>query len=58
MGYPLSLVVANLYMEYLEKKAIDSPLKPRDWKRLVDDTNIIWPHGRESLDKFLAHLNN
>ena len=47
MGSPLSLIVANLYMEYLEKKAIDSStLKPRDWKRYVDNTNIIWPHGR------------
>ena len=51
--------MANLYMEYLEKKDIDSsPLKPRDWKRFVDDTNIIWPHGREILDKFLEDLNN
>ena len=24
----------------------------------MDDTNIIWPHGRESLDKSLTHLNN
>ena len=31
MGSPLSLIVANLYMEYLEKKSIDSStLKPRD----------------------------
>ena len=59
MGSPLSLIVANLYIEYLEKKSIDSStLKSRDWKRYVDDTNIIWPHGRDSLDKFLTHLNN
>ena len=31
MGSPLSPIVANLYMEYLEKKAIDSStLKLRD----------------------------
>ena len=47
MGSSLSPIVANLYLEYLEKKAIySSTLKPRDWKRYVDDTNIIWPHGR------------
>ena len=29
MGSPLSLIVANLYMEYFEKKALESyPLKP------------------------------
>ena len=47
MGYPLSPVVANLYMEYFEKKALDSyPLKTREWKWFVDDTNFIWPRGR------------
>ncbi|XP_072032868.1 uncharacterized protein [Amphiura filiformis] len=40
MGSPVSPVVANLYMEFLEQKAIASaPLtcKPRLWKRYVDD---------------------
>ena len=41
MGSPLSPVVANLYMEAFEKSAIESfPLKPKWWKRFVDDTNI------------------
>jgi hypothetical protein len=47
MGSPLSLVVANLYMENFEKTTIDSyPMKPKLWKRYVDDTHVIWPHGR------------
>lgn len=59
MGSPLSPVVANLYMEHLEKKAFDSfPLKPIGWRRFVDDTNLIWPHGRDSLKEFHDHLNN
>ena len=59
MGYPLSPVVANLYMEAFEKYAIEYfPLKPKWWKRFVDDTNINWPHGKESLDVFLEHLNS
>ena len=59
MGSSLSPVVANLYMEAFEKSAIESfPLKPKWWKRLVDDTNINWPHGKESLDAFLEHLNS
>jgi hypothetical protein len=59
MGSPLSPIVANLFMEKFEKKAIDSyPLKPLRWKRYVDDTNVLWPHGKEELDKFFQHLNN
>jgi hypothetical protein len=59
MGSPLSPVVANLYMENFEKQAIDSyPLKPKMWKRYVDDTYVVWPHGRESLTGFFNHLNS
>jgi predicted GIY-YIG superfamily endonuclease len=59
MGSPLSPIVANLYMESFEKKAIDSyPLKPLRWKRYVDDTNVLWPHGEEELNKFFHHINN
>ena len=59
MGSPLSPVVVNIYMEHFENKSIDSwPLKPRNWKRFVDDTNVIWQHGRENLECFLNHLNS
>ena len=52
-------IVANLYMEYFEGKVLNSYLvKPKVWKRFVDDTNIIWPHGIQNLDTFLVHLNN
>jgi hypothetical protein len=59
MGSPLSPIVANLFMENFEKRALDSfPLKPLRWKRYVDDTNVLWPHGKEELQNFLQHLNN
>ena len=59
MGSPLSTIVATIYMEHFENKAIESfSQKPRQWKRFVDDTNLIWTHGRENLNKFLTHLNN
>ena len=59
MGSPLSPVVANLYMEYFEKKALESyPLNTREWKRFLDDNNFIWPHGRENLDDFHKHINS
>ena len=36
MGSPVSAIVANLYMEFFEKIAIDSlPIKPRLWLRYV-----------------------
>jgi hypothetical protein len=59
MGSPLSPVVANLYMEKFEKQALDSfPLKPKRWKRFVDDTDVVWQHGKENLVFFFNHLNN
>lgn len=58
MGSPLSPIVANLFMEDFEAKALmTSTLKPKLWKRFVDDTFIRWPHGRETLETFKQHLN-
>ena len=38
MGSPLSPVIANIYMEHFEIKAINSfPLTLDEWKRYVDD---------------------
>lgn len=59
MGSPLSPIVANLFMEKFEKKALDSyPLKPKSWVRFVDDTSVNWPHGENELNNFLDHLNS
>jgi len=55
MGSPLSPIMANLYMEYFEKKALESyPLKPAWWKRFVDDTNLKWTHNRE--ETIFSHI--
>ena len=59
MGSPLSPVVANLFMEDFESKALaSSRLLPKLWKRFVDDTGVVWSHGPDELDRFFCHLNN
>ena len=57
MGSPISSIVANLFMEDLEIKAL--PLAPTPstlWKRFVDDTFIIIQ--RTYKESFLQHLNS
>ena len=58
MGSPLSLVIANFYMEESEKNTIEKATqKTACWYRYVDDTFVIWPHGQKRLMEFLEHLN-
>lgn len=46
-------------METFEEEAIQSSdKKPKCWFRYVDDTFVIWPHGKTALGEFLNHLNN
>ena len=59
MGSPVSAVIANLYMEVFEEQALqscDPQLRPRVWKRYVNDTFVI--STRASVDGLLVHLNN
>ncbi|GJQ74604.1 hypothetical protein Trydic_g21461 [Trypoxylus dichotomus] len=57
MGSP-SLVVANLFMEQFYSLAIETAVeKPMVWWRYVDDTFVVWPQGRDKLERFLEHLN-
>ena len=57
MGSLVSPIVANLYMEYLEEKALSTaPHPPRFWHRFVDDTFVI--HKEVNKQDFLQHINN
>ena len=56
MGSPVSAVIANLYMEEFEERAIaaiaTATYKRKIWKRYVDDTFTVL------VDGFLQHLNS
>ena len=57
MGSAVSPIVANLYMEYLEQKALSTvPNPPRFWCRYVDDTFVI--HKEANKQGFLQHINS
>ena len=57
MGSPVSPIVANLYMEYLEQKALSTtPTPPRFWCRYVDDTFVI--HKEDNKQGFLQYINS
>ena len=57
MGSPVSPIVANLYMEYLEQKALSTASQPpRFWCRYVDDTFVI--HKEANKQGFLQHINS
>ena len=55
MGSPVSPIVANLYMEYFERKALCTTSAPRLWITYVDDTFIIQQEDQKQ--NFLEHIN-
>ena len=57
MDSPLSPIIANLYMEAFEDKAINtSPTPPSLWRRFVDDTFVIIKKTHK--DSFISHINS
>ena len=57
MGSPISPIVANLFMEDYEQKAISTaPHPPYFWKRYVDDTFTILESSHKRA--FLDHINS
>ena len=54
---PISPIVANLYMEDFQMRAINtSPQAPLMWKRFVDDTFVIIKAAQKQ--SFLDHINS
>jgi hypothetical protein len=57
MVSPVSPIVANLYMEVFETKALNTAIvKPKAWYRYVDDTFVVI-HEYE-IERFTNHINN
>jgi len=59
MSSPVSPLVADMYMEFLEQKTLTtSPeeYKPKLWKRYVDD--ILEVLKRDAVEGFTEHLNS
>ena len=57
MASLVSPIVANLYMECFERKALSSAINPpRAWFRFVDDTWVIQKQAYKQ--EFLDHINS
>ena len=57
MGSPLSPIIANLYMEAFEEKAINtSPMPPSVWRRFADDNFVIIKKTQK--ESFINHINS
>ena len=57
MGSPVSHIIANLYMEHFERKALQSASHPpKYWFRFVDDTWVI--QQKANKQTFLDHINS
>ena len=57
MGSPLSPIIANIYMEEFETKALSTAPNPSTlWKRFVDDTFVVIQTSHK--EEFFNHLNS
>ena len=58
MGTPVAPAYANIFMGWLEDKALKSfRLQPHTYLRYLDDIFMLWTHGEHTLHLFIEHLN-
>ena len=59
MGTRIAPAFAYLFMGEVERKALEGYVnKPFLWLRFIDDILMVWTHGNEKLDSFIAYLNS
>ena len=58
VGTKFALLYACIFMDYVEMEFLKTQaIKPRQWKRFIDDIFFIWTDSKENLNKFLKDLN-
>ena len=55
MGFPVSPIVANLYVEHFERITLSTATTPRLWMRYMDDTFVF--QQEEYKQNFPEHIN-
>lgn len=59
MGKKWAPHYADIYMAKFEKDALEKcPLKPYFYRRFLDDIFMIWTHGIQAFEEFLAIFNS
>ena len=58
MGTKMAVAFANLFMAEIETKMLNqSNIKPRVWKRYIDDIFSLWDASKQDIDQFIEQAN-
>ena len=58
MGTKMAVSFANIFMAEIETKLIlQSDIKPREWKRYIDDVFSLWDNDKEDVDRFIEQAD-
>ena len=58
MGTKMAPSYANIFMGKLERRLLHhAPTKPLSWLRFIDDIEMKWVDGRDSLNDFIERAN-
>ena len=59
MGTKMAPSYANIFMGKLERRLLHhAPTKPLSWLRFIDDIEMKWVDGRDSLNDFIERANS